>query len=126
MILADTSVWIDFLRGKDSARELGSLLEMGNVVGVSVVFGELLQGAKTDLELKIIETYFKHVPKINESDLMAQAGKYSYQHNLFSKGVGLLDCALIVAAQENHLKLWTLDKKLAKVIPPKMIFSAHH
>jgi predicted nucleic acid-binding protein len=47
MILVDTSVWIEFLRQNNESIELALVREMenGNVIALSPIFGELLEGA---------------------------------------------------------------------------------
>ena len=48
-VLVDTSVWIDFLRGKDEAvRELGSLMKHGRIVISGQVLHEVLQGSRNE------------------------------------------------------------------------------
>ena len=122
MIVVDTSVWIDFLRGKETASKLSALLDTQKVVAISPVFGELLQGVKTENELNIIEEYWSHLPKIIEMNLLIRAGKYSYNNKMISKSVGLIDCSLIVVAEDNGFKVWTFDKNLLKAMPKRLIY----
>lgn len=58
MIAVDTSVWIDFLRGTDSAgsARLAELLQSGTPVAVTdVVVTELLQGMTSDADAELLE-----------------------------------------------------------------------
>jgi predicted nucleic acid-binding protein len=114
VILIDTSVWIGFFRNNDPSvsNQLIEFLENRIAVGISAVFGELLQGAKNEEEEKIILEFWKNVPKVNELGLFLEAGRLSNRHKLFSKGVGLIDCYILAAARTNNLNLWTFDKKL--------------
>ncbi|MEP1095646.1 MAG: PIN domain-containing protein [Cyclobacteriaceae bacterium] len=114
MILVDTSVWISFLKKDniDTQYILKSYLRKDDVFTVSAVFGELLQGVKSKRELKVVEAIWQSLPKVDESELFLKAGHLSNQHGLYAKGVGLIDCYLLAACQENELALWTLDKKL--------------
>ena len=114
MTVIDTSVWIDFFRNNDSVLsiQLIELLENRLAVGISSVFGELLQGAKNEGEERIILAFWKTISKVNEKDLFIEAGRLSNRYKLFSKGVGLIDCHILAAAKNNNLSLWTLDKKL--------------
>jgi len=51
MIIPDTSVWIEFLKGNEPYfSQLKELLERNEVMGVECIFGELLQGAKNSRE----------------------------------------------------------------------------
>jgi predicted nucleic acid-binding protein len=113
MIILDTSVWIEFLRGNDSYRSaLRSLLENRQIIGLEWVFGELLQGAKNSRERSIIVSYWENLPGIDTTGVWVEAGMLSADGNLTSKGVGLIDCAIIIAARRAGAKIWSLDNKL--------------
>ena len=118
MILVDTSVWIEFFRKSDPEidERLSAYLENGQVVICSMVFGELLQGVGDEREEKAILEFLENLPRINETNLLIEAGKVSYRHKLFTKGVGLIDAAILVAAINLNLEVWTLDKKLMQVL----------
>lgn len=125
MILVDTSVWIEFLRQNNESIELQLVreLENGNIVALSPVFGELLQGAKNAHEEKILIDLWEDLLKVNEDKIFIEAGKLSYEHKLNSKGLGLIDCAILTAARMNKLEIWSLDKKLIEVSKMLMITS---
>ena len=114
MILADTSIWIDFFKKTNHSldAQMTEYLENRMVYGVSIVFGELLQGVRDDREEKIILDYWKNLPRFDERNLFIDGGKLSYQYKLFSKGVGLIDCYILAAAKLYQLEIWSLDKKL--------------
>jgi predicted nucleic acid-binding protein len=114
LILADTSIWIEFLKQTDfeGNQRFLECLDSLSVVAISAVFGELLQGVRNDKEEKVILEYWNALPKIDEQNLFIEAGKISHQHKLYNKGVGLIDCYIIAAARLNKLEIWSLDKKL--------------
>lgn len=114
MILVDTSVWIEFFRQKNSAIDkiLRGLLEEGEGVALSAVFGELLQGAKNEREEKAILEFWESLPKIEEDGLFIEAGKLSRELQLMVHGVGLVDSYILAACRRSKLTLWSLDKKL--------------
>ena len=114
MILADTSVWIDFLRQTNTSVEKRMIthLEEGDLITVSAVFGELLQGTKNEKENKTILDYWINVPKLEEDDLFIEAGKLSARYKLFKDGVGLIECYILAGAVAYGYELWTLDKNL--------------
>jgi predicted nucleic acid-binding protein len=116
MIIVDTSVWIEFLRQKNEVieRHLEKEIEAGSIVALSPVFGELLQGAGSAREEKIILDLWEDLIKINEDQLFILAGKLSNEYKLNSRGVGLIDCSILVAAKINKFEIWSLDKKLAE------------
>jgi predicted nucleic acid-binding protein len=123
MIIADTSIWIEFLRGNpEIAPLMRSLLEDGRILALEPVFGELLQGARDEKERRLILEYWEALPKASESGLWIQAGRISSESGWTSKGLGLIDAVLVVAARSFSARLWTLDKKILRAIPPRDIY----
>ncbi len=122
-IIADTSVWIEFLKGnQDIFPLMQELLERKCIIAVECIFGELLQGVKTEREKDIILEYWEYLPKADEYNAWIDAGIYSNESKLLEKGVGLIDSALVVLTVKNKLKLWTLDKKLKKILPTEIVY----
>jgi predicted nucleic acid-binding protein len=115
VIILDTSVWIEYFRQGNEAltQKVVDYLDNGMVVGISAVFGELLQGARNEEEEKIILEFWQNIVKVDEQTLFVDAGRLSNKYKLLSKGVGLIDAYLLAAAKEHRLSLWTLDKRLA-------------
>ncbi len=123
MILADTSIWIEYLKGSEPYLDkFEQLLEERSIVAAEWIFGELLQGVKTKQELAIISQFWENIPHIEIDNLWVRAGLYSYQHKLLSKGIGLIDAVTIFAARESKAQIWTLDKKLKKALSEADIF----
>ena len=113
-IIADTSVWIEFFKNIGGIFPiLRGRLENQEITAVECVFGELLQGVKNNKEQKIILSYWESLPKLDETGIWIKAGTFSSENKMSDKGVGLIDCVIIVLAKENNLKIWTLDKKLS-------------
>jgi len=122
-IIADTSIWIEFLKNnQDIFPLMQRILEKNYVIAVECIFGELLQGVKTTRERDIILGYWECLPKINERDIWIDAGIYSNENKLLEKGIGLIDSVLIVLAMRNNLKIWTFDKKLKKILPSEIVY----
>jgi predicted nucleic acid-binding protein len=117
MLIADTSVWIEFLKKHEPYHAtLRARLETSQVFGVECIFGELLQGAASRRERDLIEAYWANLPRVDETDLFIKAGRYAGEHKLFSRGIGLIDAALFVASQQSGASVWTLDTKLGKLL----------
>lgn len=124
MIILDTSIWIEFLKGNplyySHAKEL---LENQNVLIIDCIFAELLQGAKDKRERDIILLYWNNLPKVDVYDLYIKAGVYSSEHKLISKGIGLIDSVIVVSCQHYKAKIWTLDKKLQSIFKREELYS---
>lgn len=116
MIIADTSVWISFLKKDDDDLQLllKSYLKKNRVYAISAVFGELLQGVKNKKERQLVEFFWEYLPKIDETGMFLKAGVISNENKLYAKGIGFTDCYILAAALDNQCELWTLDKKLGQ------------
>lgn len=124
MILADTSIWIEFLRASPHVFPyLRHEMEHQNVVAVECVFGELLQGTKNQRESQIVVGYWNNLPKRDERGLWLEAGILSSQTRLSAKGVGLIDAFLVRFARKYGCSIWTLDKKLTSVLASDELYS---
>jgi predicted nucleic acid-binding protein len=123
MILVDTSVWIEFFRGKEPYfTKLKELIESIDVLAHEVVFGELLQGCKNKAELNFILDYWESLTNIVSNGSFIQAGKLSFEDKHLGKGIGIIDSILINEAKQKNLKIWTLDKQILKILEDKYIF----
>ena len=117
MIVVDTSVWIEFLRGNSSIYpNLKLLLEKNEILAFEPVFGELLQGAKNKRERDIISNYWINLPKFTSDGSFFLGGLHSGQGKWLSKGVGLIDCSILMYARERGCQLWPFDKKLKSIL----------
>ena len=117
MIVTDTSIWVEFFKKNEPIfSSLVTLLENRDVLGIECIFGELLQGARNKREKAILRSYWENLHKTAESGIWIKAGEYSSEKKLLPKGIGLIDAAIIIAAKKTSSKIWTLDKKLLKVL----------
>ena len=123
MIIADTSVWIEFLKNNEPTFSLfEKKLNDREILGIGCVFGELLHGCANENEIKIVKGYWENLPKTNETNVWIEAGEYSGRNNLISKRVGLIDSVIFVLAKRTKSKIWTLDKKLLKLLDKEIVF----
>jgi predicted nucleic acid-binding protein len=112
--IADTSVWVEFLRNREPVHSrLKTLLEKGEVLGAECVFGELLAGARTGRETSILEAYWASLPKVDQTGIWIEAGKLGAFRRLHTRGVGLVDAVILTHALRTGAEIWTLDQKLA-------------
>jgi predicted nucleic acid-binding protein len=115
MIIADTSVFIEYFRRDEPYFSwLAKLMDENRIMAMTGVFGELLQGAKNPKEQGIILEYWRHLPKFPEPELLITAGLESGKNRWSSRGLSLIDAAIITHARETQSQVWTLDKKLSK------------
>ena len=115
-VLIDTSAWIDFFRGKEPCR--GAILrlmeEEGRFCCVGLVLAELMQGAKSDKELAVIEDFIHVFDFLPESpELWEKAGRLAYRLRRAGKTVGLSDCCIAVASARAKASLLMLDGHFA-------------
>lgn len=111
-VLVDTSAWIEFFRKKEPYHTVVlGLVDDDRVCCAGIVLGELLQGAKSDRELKVLKDFlhvFEFVPET--ADLWEKAGELSYAMRRKGDPVGLSDCFLAVAAKACDAEILTLDR----------------
>ncbi|MFB5652341.1 PIN domain-containing protein [Leptospira wolffii] len=119
-----TSVWIEFFRGNEPYfTQLKELIESSEVVVHEIVSGELLQGCKNKNEVSFILKYWENLNTLTSDGSFLSAGRLSFQNKHIDKGIGLIDSVLINEVRSKKLQLWTLDKKILKVLDKKEIYS---
>ena len=111
MILADTSIWIDYLRGK--APGMRSLIEAGKIVMHPFVAAEIALGSIQDRRkiLAMLDMLDQvAVAHLNEVRRMVEA------QSLFAKGIGLTDAHLVASCLITPgTRVWTRDIRLERV-----------
>jgi len=126
-VLVDTSAWIDFFRKKDPGRHelVAALLRDGHATGTGIVALELLRGAKTAKELKLVSELFENIDMVYQTpSTYSTAGRMGYK--LARNGYTLSTVDLLIAqiAIENDLSLLTLDQhflSIAERFPLKLV-----
>lgn len=111
MILADTSVWIDHLRGRRSP--FGAALENELVLVHPFVIGELACGnlRNRDEVLALLQD-LPFAPTATDAEVLA----FIARRKLMGRGLGYIDVHLLAsAALSNTTRLWTHDRRLAAV-----------
>jgi predicted nucleic acid-binding protein len=111
VILADTSIWVDHLRGGNKA--LAALLNVGMVLAHPFVIGELALGnlRQQEIVLKALSD-LPHACLATDAEILLLIDR----HALFGRGIGYIDAHLLAAV---HLtagaELWTNDRRLRGV-----------
>ncbi len=107
MVLADTNVWIDFLRGKSQA--LGQKLWSGEVVMHWIVIGELATGSLANRENFLADLReMEVVPSATERESLVLIEN----RKLYGRGIGWNDIQLLASCLINYIPLWTSDRRL--------------
>lgn len=111
MILVDTSVWIDHLRGRDAA--LVTVLERFQVMQHPMVIGELALGTLRDRQ-----TVLRSLARLPSVQLAThpEVMHFVEGHQLYGLGLGLVDAHLLVSVRLTPgARLWTRDRRLERV-----------
>ena len=126
MILADTSVWIEFFRGRQPYfKHLSFLLHHNEVVTLEPIFAELIQGALSKGEVKMIKDYYDSLEKAYQEELLLKAAIESSKNKWTQKGIGLVDSTVLLTAIQTKAPVWTLDKNLLKELPTSLRHDPH-
>ena len=111
MILVDTSVWIDHLRGSEP--QLRKLLDTGKVLVHSMIIGELACGNLPDRENFLRR--MNDLPAIDESDRQDVLSMIDAK-GLMGRGIGYVDVNLICSVlRRKDTAIWTRDRRLNAV-----------
>jgi len=111
VILVDTSIWVDHLRGVDNG--LTGFLDAGMVLTHPFVIGELALGNLAARE--IVLSSLSDLPRaVLATD--AEVLHFIDRHVLSGRGVGYVDIHLLAAARLTAgTELWTRDKRLHRI-----------
>ena len=110
--LVDTSVWIEFFRKKEPWFGLVSgWLDEDSICCCGLIYAELLQGAKSEKEMKIIKE-FKYVLEFlkDSAELWEKAGLLSYSLRKKGRTIGLADSYLAILASEFQIVMVSKDR----------------
>ena len=110
MILVDTSVWIDHLRGGRRSRGLADLLEEDHVLIHPWIIGELALGHLGSRRSAILGDLSALDMPAHVSD--EEVMKMIEARKLSGAGIGWVDAHLLASALVSGAGLWTLDATL--------------
>jgi hypothetical protein len=110
LVLVDTSVWIDHLRGRSGS--LSAKLEQGEVLTHPFVCGELACGhlAMRDEVLTLLAR-LPAAPTASHDEAL----RFVNDRQIMGRGIGWVDVHLLAAALLAGARLWTRDRVLAAV-----------
>lgn len=115
MILVDTSVWIDFLRGEDSAERhtLHRLIENEEDISITeIILTEILQGIKEDKKFRAVKNYILEFPIYTPKGVETYLEAARIYRTCRKKGKTVrktVDCIIAAICIENDLVLFHKD-----------------
>jgi hypothetical protein len=123
-VLIDTSIWIEFFKANPVYFETClELMDFAEIFSLELIFAELIQGAKGNREIEMIDKFFGQMKILDAPGLIYEAGHYSRSYKLLDRGIGLIDSNIISTAIRFDLQIWTLDKKILGFLEAKNIYS---
>ena len=116
-VVADTSVLIDFLKGKDPiSSEVEKLLIENRLIITGIIIAELLQGVKNKKEEYKILVLSEAVEVLEiPTHIWFKTGKISSSLRKKEISIPLTDIAIATLAIEHNLSVFTLDGHFKKI-----------
>ena len=110
MILVDTSIWIDYFKGIESALPLMTLIDSNSICTNDLVLAELLPSLKVRKEselIRLLESVERYSIRIDWNEII---NMQSYNLKNGINKVGIPDLIIAQNAIQNDLKLYAKDK----------------
>ena len=118
MVIADSSVWIDFQRAPDSevGRELDRLLANNEVVMVGPVLTEVLQGARSEGELEFFSSHLTALWFLETNqETWVRAGELNHRLRQEGRVLALGDLIIATLALEYNVPVYSLNGDFDRV-----------
>jgi predicted nucleic acid-binding protein len=115
--LLDTSVFIDYLRGSETAKAWMNTFPAGELAYSVVTAAELLAGCRNRREQDSVEKELSLYPMVHISGAVSQTALEWYRQFRLSHGVGFLDCLIGASAHHYGLTVCTLNDKHFHPLP---------
>lgn len=110
--MVDTSVWIEYFKNKEEISSIvDDLIDKDLICVTGPVIAELIQGVKTEKELKLLNMYIDAIPyEPCKNDDWVNAGVISY--NLRKKGmtIPLTDMLIAAVSIRCGARIFTFDR----------------
>jgi predicted nucleic acid-binding protein len=122
--LIDTSVWVEFLRGKKTIikKRLENLLDENRAVVSGIILAELLTGISDEKEQHFLEECFLGLPYLEATrEIFTAAGEMGAA--LRKKGITMPVSDLLIAAlaRTHALTVLTLDNHFLTLARPLLV-----
>jgi predicted nucleic acid-binding protein len=108
MLLADTDILIDFLRGNEKAIQLVSE-NSENIIISPITITELYAGARSEKERNDLDSFLSLFQVIPIDGGIAKAAGLLKREYLKSHNLGIADCLIAASAIDSNAKLKTLN-----------------
>jgi len=128
-VLIDTSIWIEYFRDRlpQITEQVDEILSRDGAYIPNVVIAELIQGAHSEKEIAVIESFVDAFHIIDQTEsTWAKAGRLSFDLKKQGKTVHLVDCYIAIIAHEHQCRVFTTDshfKDIEKVIGLSLIYT---
>ena len=116
MIIVDTSVWIDFLRGENSSEQriLHGLIESDEEIAITgIILAEILQGIKDDKEFRTTRDYLLEYPIYEPKGTITYIDAARIYGACRKKGKTVrstVDCIIAAICAENGFSVFHKDR----------------
>ena len=117
-VLIDTSVWIAYFKSVDPrlTDKVDDILGSSEVCVPRVVIAELVQRAKTEKEIAVIEEFIDAFRIVDQTDgTWLKAGRLSFSMKRKGITVHLVDCYIAILARETGCKIFSLDEHFKEI-----------
>lgn len=111
MILADTSIWVEYLRGSNP--QMASLLARGKIVMHPFIVAEIALGSLKNRRQKLDGMDNLRKAKVAQ---MSEVRRMIEANRLYAKGIGLSDAHIIASCLITpETQLWTRDAAMKAI-----------
>jgi hypothetical protein len=111
VILVDTSVWIEFLRGRIQPLQTG---DFHRFVTCGPILQEVLQGLRVNAASTLFEKRIRSLPRLNDPlsvELFLQAAEIYREGRRRGRTVrSPMDCLIATIAIDNGIEIWHQDR----------------
>ena len=118
MVIADSSVWITFLREPASTigTELAGLVRSSDVAITGVILAEVLQGARSDREFNRLREDLEAIPCFDASiEVWVRAADLRRRMRALGQTVAMTDLSIAAIAQIEDAEIFTSDTDFARI-----------
>jgi tRNA(fMet)-specific endonuclease VapC len=117
-VLIDTSVWIAYFKNSQEqlTAHVDEVLTHSHVYVPKVVIAELIQGAKTEKEIAVIEEFVDAFTVVDQTaNTWLKAGRLSFTMKKKGITMHIIDCYIAVLATEHNCSIFSLDEHFKSI-----------